>query len=112
MTDRRADTTNAAGTVTATEADAVVAGAALEAAIVERQHALLQSAVWTDLTGARFAVLGLGVSGVAAANALVARGADVQAWDDKGEDDLIGPLGRLDRRVRARCGSAYVARPG
>lgn len=102
----------AAGTVTATEAAAVEAGAALEAAIVERQRALLQSAVWGALDGARFAVLGLGVSGVAAANALAARGADVQAWDDKPADDLAGSLARLDRRVASRCGSAYVARPG
>ena len=109
MSGRRDD---GAGTVTATEAEAVEAGAALEAAIVARQRELLQQGIWGDLTGARFAVLGLGVSGVAAANALASRGADVQAWDDKAEDDLLGPLARLDRRVRARCGTAYVARPG
>ncbi len=79
---------------------------------VRAQARLAETAVWHDVTDATFAVLGLGRSGVAAANALARRGADVIAWDDQSPASLSAQLQRLDPRVTARCGEAYVARPG
>ena len=79
---------------------------------IAAQAALANAAVWDDVEGATFAVLGLGRSGVAAANALARRGADVMAWDDQPAERLSAQLERLDPRVTSRCGAAYVARPG
>ncbi|MCO4760154.1 MAG: UDP-N-acetylmuramoyl-L-alanine--D-glutamate ligase [Myxococcales bacterium] len=73
---------------------------------------LAASAVWRSVEGASFAVLGLGRSGVAAANALARRGADVMAWDDQPHERIASQVAKLDPRVTARCGSPYVARPG
>lgn len=96
---------------TLAEVDAIAGGVAEEAALLVSQHALWAREVWDDLRGARFAVIGLGVSGVAAANALCARGADVVVADDKPESALTDALRRLDPRVRTRCGQGYTARP-
>ncbi len=96
---------------TRAEVDAIADGVAEEEALRAAQQTLLAREVWDDLRGARFAVLGLGVSGIAAANALCARGADVVAFDDKPEEALADALRRLDPRVRARCGQGYTARP-
>lgn len=79
---------------------------------IAAQAALATTAVWGDLEGATFAVLGLGRSGVAAANALARRGANVMAWDDQPAERLTAQLERLDPRVTPRCGAAYIARPG
>ncbi|MBM4345506.1 MAG: UDP-N-acetylmuramoyl-L-alanine--D-glutamate ligase [Deltaproteobacteria bacterium] len=65
---------------------------------------LTRRAVWEDLTGASFSVVGLGKSGVAAANALVARGADVLCVDDAPEAKLAAAIGQLDRRVAVHAG--------
>ncbi len=89
----------------------------------ERNAALAQRAVWDDLTGASFTVVGLGKSGVSAANALVKRGADVLAIDDQPAEKLQGSLAALDKRVVAqvglggtgpigRSGDLFVVSPG
>lgn len=73
----------------------------------------------TDVRGRRFSVLGIARSGVAAANALVARGADVLASDLRAEAALAAELGRLDPRVsvvagenRVREGDTVIISPG
>ncbi len=81
-------------------------------ASLELQRRLQRSAVWDDVAGGLYAVLGLGRSGVAAANALARRGAEVIAWDDAPADQLRARLDQLDPRVQARCGASYAARPG
>ncbi len=70
----------------------------------ERNATLAHSAVWDDLTGASFTIVGLGKSGVSAANALVKRGADVLAIDDQPLDRLN--LAALDPRVTVQAGLA------
>lgn len=79
---------------------------------IDTQQALIASAMWRDVQDATFAVLGLGRSGVAAANALATLGADVMAWDDQPAERVAAQLAQLDPRVKARCGESYVARPG
>ncbi len=84
--------------------------------------ALAGQAVWADLTGATFTVVGLGKSGVAAANALAARGGDVLCVDDAPEHKLTASLGQLDKRVAVhvgdpqgpagRRGDLFVVSPG
>ncbi len=72
---------------------------------------LLQTTAWSDVRGVAFAVLGLGRSGIAAANVLARRGADVQAYDDRNESQLEAAVAKLDKRVRWRAGGGYIARP-
>lgn len=72
-------------------------------------------AVWDDLTGASVTVVGLGKSGVSAANALVRRGADVLAVDDLPAERLGTALAALDPRVTVQVGlqgSHVVGRRG
>lgn len=78
----------------------------------ERQMALADAAIWRDVEDLAVCVVGLGRSGVAAANALARRGASVMAYDDNNEDKLKGALDKLDARVEARCGGGFIARPG
>jgi UDP-N-acetylmuramoylalanine--D-glutamate ligase len=73
----------------------------------------------TDVRGRRFSVLGIARSGVAAANALVRRGADVVASDLRAEAALADALARLDPRVavvtgenRVREGDTVIISPG
>ena len=73
---------------------------------------LRDRAVWLDVAEVRFCVVGLGVSGIAAANALARLGADVRAYDDKDSDALAAALEKLDPRVRPRCGGGFVGRRG
>jgi UDP-N-acetylmuramoylalanine--D-glutamate ligase len=70
----------------------------------ERNTTLAHRAVWDDLTGASFTVVGLGKSGVSAANALVKRGADVLAIDDQPAEKLAQSLASLDQRVVVQVG--------
>ena len=72
----------------------------------ERNATLANRAVWEDLSGARFTVVGLGKSGVSAANALVKRGADVLAIDDQPAEKLQQSLAALDKRVVTQVGLA------
>lgn len=81
-------------------------------ALMERQERLADAPVWRDLDGAVVAVLGLGRSGIAAANALARRGADVQVYDDRSHEQLGPAPDKLDKRVKLRTGGGYVARPG
>lgn len=71
---------------------------------LSRNLALAAAGSWPDVTGASFSVVGLGKSGVAAANALVERGALVLALDDAPESKLQAALQALDRRVEVHCG--------
>ncbi|MCB9738862.1 MAG: UDP-N-acetylmuramoyl-L-alanine--D-glutamate ligase [Deltaproteobacteria bacterium] len=89
-----------------------VAGEAVEAQAEAAVARLRDRAAWTDVDAVRFCVVGLGVSGVAAANALARLGADVRAYDDKDSDALAATMERLDPRVRPRCGGGFVARRG
>ncbi len=73
---------------------------------LERNTALADRAVWEDLTGASFTIVGLGKSGVSAANALVKRGADVLAIDDQPAEKLGPALAALDKRVVVQAGLA------
>lgn len=61
-----------------------------------------------DVAGRRFSVLGIARSGIAAANALVARGADVVASDLRSRDQLGAALERLDPRVAVVAGENHV----
>ena len=82
---------------------------------LERNATLAKHAVWDDLSGARFTVVGLGKSGVSAANALCKRGADVLAIDDQPADKLAPSLAALDRRVVVQVGlggSGPIGRSG
>lgn len=72
----------------------------------DRNVALAAAGAWADLTGSSFSVVGLGKSGVAAANALARRGADVLAIDDATEGELGASLAALDRSVAVQCGAA------
>lgn len=78
----------------------------------ERQMALADEAVWSDIEDLAVCVVGLGRSGVAAANALAGRGASVMAYDDKEREQLRGALDKLDPRVEVRGGGGFIARPG
>ena len=78
----------------------------------DRQQALALSATWADIEGLAVCVVGLGRSGIAAANALARRGASVMAYDDNDAQELRGALEQLDRRVETRCGGGFIARPG
>ena len=78
----------------------------------ERQMALADAAIWDDIEDVAVCVVGLGRSGIAAANALARRGASVMAYDDRDADKLRGALEKLDPRVEARCGGGFIARPG
>jgi UDP-N-acetylmuramoylalanine--D-glutamate ligase len=77
-----------------------------------RQAYLAARTCWDDVADASFTVFGLGKSGVAAANALARRGANVLAVDDKPESELAGPLSELDRRVSVQCGGGPAGRRG
>lgn len=55
-------------------------------------------------SASRFAVFGMGVSGVAAANALVRAGKHVTLSDTRDEDKLIGALDKLDPKVEVVFG--------
>ena len=70
-----------------------------------RQADLAARSTWADVEGLSVTVVGLGKSGVSAANALARRGAHVQVVDDKPEAELQASLNALDVRVSARCGS-------
>ena len=70
----------------------------------ERNAELAACGSWPEVSGATFSVVGLGKSGVAAANALVARGAQVLAVDDAPESKLQATLAGLDKRVEVHCG--------
>lgn len=78
----------------------------------ERQARMAGRAVWDDVTDLEVCVVGLGRSGVAAANALARRGASVFAHDDKPREALGAALQQLDPRVTVRCGEGFTARPG
>ncbi len=75
---------------------------------LERNATLATRAVWDDLTGASFTVVGLGKSGVSAANALCKRGAEVLAIDDQPAEKLAQSLAALDKRVVAQVGLGGV----
>lgn len=70
----------------------------------DRNVLLANQAIWADLTGATFTIVGLGKSGVSAANALVKRGADVLALDDQPAEKLKNSLQNLDPRVTVQVG--------
>ena len=70
----------------------------------ERNVFLAERAVWDDLSGGSFTVVGLGKSGVSAANALCKRGADVLAIDDQPAEKLTQALETLDKRVTVQVG--------
>ena len=81
----------------------------------QRNAFLANRAVWDDLSGASLTVVGLGKSGVSAANALVKRGADVLAVDDQPAEKLQASLSALDPRVTVQvglAGSTVVGRQG
>lgn len=73
---------------------------------------LAARACWDDVHGASITVVGLGKSGISAANALARRGADVLAVDDKPASQLQESLARLDPRVQVQCGGGPVGRRG
>ncbi len=75
-----------------------------------RQLELAQRGTWDDVEGLGVAVIGLGRSGVAAANALARRGANVLAYDDLPEAQLGERLNQLDKRIEVRCGGGFVSR--
>lgn len=87
-----------------------------------RNAQLAGRACWDDVSGASFTVVGLGKSGVAAANALAARGAEVLCVDDAPEAKLTVALAQLDKRVAVhvgdptgpagRRGDLFVVSPG
>ena len=74
--------------------------------------ALAASDCWSDVSGASFTVVGLGKSGISAANALCRRGADVFCMDDKPEAELQGALKALDARIQVQCGGGPLGRRG
>lgn len=67
---------------------------------------------WADLQGASFTVVGLGKSGVAAANALCDRGAQVLAVDDAPAEKLGGQLSQLRAGIEVAVGGGPVGRRG
>jgi UDP-N-acetylmuramoylalanine--D-glutamate ligase len=67
---------------------------------------------WQDLEGTSFSVLGLGKSGVAAANALAARGARVLAVDDAPEHKLTEQLQQLAPGIEVAVGGGPAGRRG
>jgi len=73
-------------------------------------RALVAAQRWPDLEGARFSVIGLGLSGISAANALVRAGADVLASDARPVEALGAAAQKLDARVQVRVGER--CRPG
>lgn len=73
---------------------------------------LLERMAWHDLRGARMTVVGLGRSGLACANELAARGADVLLHDDAPRERLAARLDALDDRVEVSCGQPFVGRAG
>jgi UDP-N-acetylmuramoylalanine--D-glutamate ligase len=80
-----------------------------------RNLELSRQGQWLDLTQTSFTVVGVGKSGVAAANVLVQRGADVLVVDDKPAAALQTFLRELDPRVtvavdRAATGAAIGRR--
>ena len=78
----------------------------------QRNAALAASSCWSDLRGASFTVVGLGKSGISAANALARRGAEVLCYDDKPERELQGALAALDSRIQVQCGGGPLGRRG
>jgi UDP-N-acetylmuramoylalanine--D-glutamate ligase len=76
------------------------------------QYRLVGQHRWPDVSGASFTVVGLGKSGVAAANALVTRGAEVLAVDDAPADKLVDSLKALDPRVQTSVGGGPIGRRG
>lgn len=70
----------------------------------ERNAELAKAACWGELAGSSFTVVGLGKSGVAAANALCARGASVLCVDDADRSKLADSLSKLDPRAEVHCG--------
>jgi UDP-N-acetylmuramoylalanine--D-glutamate ligase len=81
-------------------------------ATLARNAALWVCDRWDDLSGASFSVVGLGKSGVAAANALCARGAAVLAVDDAPAAKLADALAQLDPRVEVSVGGGPAGRRG
>lgn len=77
-----------------------------------RNAALWACDRWDDLNGASFSVVGLGKSGVAAANALCARGAHVLAVDDAPAEKLADAIRQLDPRVEVAAGGGPAGRRG
>lgn len=79
-----------------------------------RNEHLAGIACWSEVSGASFTIVGLGKSGIAAANALCQRGADVLCIDDAPESKLGSALAALDRRAQVHCGqtSGPVGRRG
>lgn len=69
-----------------------------------RQAALANSPTWADVEGAKITVVGLGKSGLSAANALARRGAHVLAVDDLPEHKLADSLNKLHPRVEVQVG--------
>ena len=92
------------------EDDAVTVGARTDTPTVDNRWA--DSGCWDDVRGLVVAVLGLGRSGIAAANALARRGADVQVYDDRPAEQLESAIAKLLPTVSVRTGGGYVARPG
>ncbi len=68
--------------------------------------------VWDNVEGASITVVGLGKSGISAANALASRGADVLAVDDKRDEELQSARKQLDKRVQLQCGPEQKGRRG
>lgn len=79
---------------------------------LSRNAQLAGLACWDDVRGATFTVVGLGKSGVAAANALAQRGAQVLVVDDAPADKLGAFLSELDRRVEVSVGGGPAGRRG
>ncbi len=77
-----------------------------------RNADLWEQAAWRDLEGASYSVLGLGKSGVAAANALAARGARVLAVDDAPEHKLTEQLQQLAPGIEVAVGGGPAGRRG
>ena len=66
-----------------------------------RQEKLAEAAIWDDIAGLRVSVMGLGLSGLHAANALAERGADVIAYVrelDAESDDTLDQVEELQQR--------------
>lgn len=71
-----------------------------------RNAVLAARTCWDDLRDTSFTVVGLGKSGISAANALVRRGARVLAIDDKPAAQLAAALSQLDPRVEVSTGTS------
>jgi UDP-N-acetylmuramoylalanine--D-glutamate ligase len=76
------------------------------APITSRNAIIAALACWDDLRDTSFTVVGLGKSGVSAANALCRRGARVLAVDDKPASQLTAALAQLDPRIDVSTGGS------